>query len=123
MKKLMCVVVLMLGMSMATFASNDSVDNTKTLVNNYSFNVNANSLARFLVLTEDQEDLVIKSQRTFEKSLASAFESESKSSRDAIVENAITKNLREMHALLTEKQYAKYLTVLNLSLKHRHIID
>ena len=125
MKKLMCVVALMLGMSTATFGSDISfydTENTNSLMVNYNINVNAKSLVRYLNLSEDQESLVIEFQRTFEKSLLSASNIDNNSKRDLIVDNAIKSNLRNMNCILTNEQYRKYTRVLNVSLKNRNII-
>ena len=125
MKKLMCVVALMLGMSTATFGSDISfydTENTNSLMVNYNINVNAKSLVRYLNLSEDQESLVIEFQRTFEKSLLSASNIDNNSRRDLIVDNAIKSNLRNMNCILTNEQYRKYTRVLNVSLKNRNII-
>lgn len=125
MKKLMCVVALMFGMSMATFGSVNSInraENTNVLVEKYTINANAKSLVRFLELSEDQVQLVIEFQRTFEKSLLSASDMQVKPIREAIVNNAIKYNLRNMRSVLTNEQYQKYLRVLNVSLKYREII-
>jgi hypothetical protein len=126
MKKLMCVVALMLGMSTATFGSDNRVfgtEDTNSLAVNYNINVNAKSLVRYLELSEDQESLVMEFQRTFEKSLFSASDIQAKPMRKAIVENAVKSNLRNMNCILTKKQYRKYTRVLNLSLKNRRIIE
>ena len=125
MKKLMCVVALMFGMSMATFGSVNSInraENTNVLVEKYTINANAKSLVRFLELSEDQEQLVIEFQRVFERSLLSASDVQVKPIREAIVNNAIKYNLRNMRSVLTNEQYQKYLRVLNVSLKYREII-
>ena len=125
MKKLMCVVALMLGMSMATFGSVNSInraENTNVLVEKYTINANAKSLVRFLELSEDQVQLVIEFQRSFERSLLSASDMQVKPIREAIVNNAIKYNLRNMRSVLTNEQYQKYLRVLNVSLKYREII-
>ena len=125
MKKLMCVVALMLGMSTATLGSDISfydTENTNSLMVNYNINVNAKSLVRYLNLSEDQESLVIEFQRAFEKSLLSASNIDNNSRRDLIVDNAIKSNLRNMNCILTNEQYRKYTRVLNVSLKNRNII-
>lgn len=126
MKKLMCVVALMLGMSTATFGSDNRVfdtEDTNSLVANYSINANAKSLVRYLELSEDQKSFVIESQRVFEKSLLSASDIKVNSVRKAIVENAVKSNLRNMNSILTKDQYRKYVRVLNVSLKNRRIIE
>ena len=125
MKKLMCVVALMLGMSTATFGSDISfydTENTNSLMVNYNINVNAKSLVRFLNLSEDQKSLVMEFQRTFEKSLLSASVIDGNSRRDAIVDNAIKSNLRNMNCILTAEQYRKYTRVLNVTLRNRNIV-
>jgi hypothetical protein len=40
-------------------------------------------------------------------------------SRNAILRNAIKKNIKNMHYILNDAQYKKYLMLLNLTLEHR----
>jgi hypothetical protein len=40
-------------------------------------------------------------------------------SRDNFIKNAVDKNVKEMSYILNEKQYKKYLTLLNMTLKNR----
>ena len=122
MKKLMCVVALMLGVSMATFGTDKSVANTNAMNANYSINVNAKSLVRYLDLSVEQEPLVIEFQRAFEKSLIDASEIQTLPVREAIVKNAVKINLRNMNCVLDKKQYRKYTRVLNVSLRNRRIV-
>ena len=125
MKKLMCVGALMLGMSMATFGSENSVygaENTNALVAKYTINANAKSLVRFLELSEDQKSLVIEFQRGFERSMLLASDARTEAGRKIMVDNAIKYNLSNMRWILTKEQYAKYCRVLNVSLVNREIV-
>jgi hypothetical protein len=40
-------------------------------------------------------------------------------SRNAVVANAVKKNIKHMHYILNDAQYKKYLMLLNLTLEHR----
>jgi hypothetical protein len=40
-------------------------------------------------------------------------------SRNSIVTNAVKKNIKNMHYVLNDAQYKKYLMLLNLTLEHR----
>ncbi len=40
-------------------------------------------------------------------------------SRNSIVANAVKKNIKNMHYVLNDAQYKKYLMLLNLTLEHR----
>ena len=119
MKKLVFFVALMLGMSTATFATDENAEATNA-VEAYSFNTNAKSLVRYLDLNEDQASTVMETQRAFENAMrmASVMDGEG---REKMVKNAIDFDLKHMKYILTDKQYKKYRLVLNTSLRNRNI--
>ena len=120
MKKLVCFVALMLGMSTATFATDENTE-VMTTMEAYNLNASANGLVRFLNLNEDQKESVIETQRAFENAMRMAATMSDTDGRQKMVDNAIIYDLRNMSYILTENQFRKYRTVLNTTLRNRNI--
>ena len=116
MKKIVMMLVAMLTMTMAN-AENEN-NNAVQVANAYDMTVNMRKLAVALGLNLDQMEAVqdIHHQFCNEMLLASQAEGDE---RTALVEQAVKKDVRYMHYVLDEKQYRKYLLLLNTTLSNR----
>jgi len=104
-----------------TAMADDANSNEVNMVEAYDINININSLARYLELSQDQIDFVGDVQKAFSEGLRCAAVSDSKEARKNMVKNAIDYDLKNLSYALTEEQYKKYLKVLNLTLINRGI--
>ena len=111
MKKIVLTVVAVLSMTMA-FAEDENT-NAVNNVQAYNMEVNYGKLADCLGLTMDQEEAVEDVHKTFCAEMMNAAVA-SKDER-----KAITKDLRYMHYILSDKQYRKYLMLLNTTINNR----
>ncbi len=116
MKKIVLTLVAMLTMTMAN-AENEN-ENTVQVANAYDMTVNMRKLAVALGLTMDQMEAVqdIHHQFCNEMLLASQATGDE---RTSLVEKAVKKDVLYMHYVLEEKQYKKYLMLLNTTLYNR----
>jgi hypothetical protein len=55
----------------------------------------------------------------FKDNMNFAYNECSEASRDSVVKNIVNKNLNEMRHILNEKQYKKYLLLMNTTLRNR----
>jgi len=100
----------MFTMSVYSFAE----DNNATKLTNtekYELKVNHRRLACVLDMSKDQMEM------SRDMAFASCMDTEESSEK--IVANAVKKNIRYMSYILNNKQYRKYLMLLNLTLEHR----
>ncbi len=116
MKKIVMMIAAMMVMSIAnaTNDGDDKVENTSA----YDMSVNMRKLAVVLDLNMDQMEAVqdIHHQFCNEMTMAAMAKGDE---RDAMAEKAIKKDVRYMHYVLDEKQYKKYLLLLNTTLHNR----
>ena len=117
MKKMILTVVAVMSLSMSAFAENDNAENTLN-VENYDMNINMRKLAVALDMTFDQMESVEDIHNMFCKEMMIAAHA-SKDDREKMVDMAVKKDLRYMHYILDEKQYHKYLLLLNTTLRNR----
>jgi hypothetical protein len=117
MKKMILMVVAMLSLTTTSFAENDNVNATQN-VEAYDMSVNMRKLAVTLGLTFDQMDAVQDIHNQFCAEMMLAAHS-SKDEREALVDKAVTKDARYMRYVLDQKQYRKYLMLLNATLRNR----
>jgi hypothetical protein len=120
MKKVILSVALLLATSFSAMAE-DLNSNNLNKVEAYNINVNINSLARYLELSKDQIESVENIQNIFSESLRCAAVMETEDSRRQMVNNAIDFDLRNLSYILTDKQYRKYIKVLNVTITNRGI--
>jgi hypothetical protein len=116
MKKIVLTVVAVLSMTMA-FAEDENT-NAVNNVQAYNMNVNYDKLADCLSLTMDQEEAVEDVHKTFCAEMMNAAVA-SKDERKEMMDKAINKDLRYMHYILSDKQYRKYLMLLNTTINNR----
>ena len=116
MKRLFLMTIAMLSMTM-TFAENESTENVNN-VEAYDMSVNMRKLGQALGLTFDQMDAVESIHNTFNAEMQLAAQAGNED-RKALVEKAVTNDIKWMKYVLDEKQYHKYLLLLNTTLNNR----
>lgn len=116
MKKLVVLAVALLSMT-TTFAADENASATAA----YNMNINMSSLADALALNIDQAEAVADVHKNFSAEMMNAAVAPAEE-RDAMVGKAINKDLKYMHSILNDKQYRKYLMLLNTTLKNRGVI-
>ena len=99
------------------FAENENNSAVKS-VEAYDMTVNMRKLAVTLELNSDQMEAVQDIHTAFcnDMYLAGSAHAEE---RKALVDEAVKKDIRYMHYILDEKQYKKYLLLLNTTLINR----
>lgn len=117
MKKMILLAVAMLGMTTATFAADENASATAATAV-YNMNVNMNALSNALALNGDQADAVESVHKNFTAEMMNAAVAPA-TERKAIVDKAVEKDLKYMHSILSEKQYKKYLMLLNATMVNR----
>jgi hypothetical protein len=115
MKKMILSLVLMMSMTMA-FAENE--ENETVNLDAYRFDVNIDRLGYALALSSDQRIFVADFMDAFSLDMQYAACAD-KEDRKALVDMAIKRNLGAAKVMLTEKQYRKYLTLLNFTINNR----
>lgn len=111
------MVVAMLSMTMTSYAENEKAANVEN-VEAYDMTINLRKLAVTLGLTIDQMDAVEDIHRTFCAEMMMAAQA-SKNERDAMVDKAVNRDVHFMRYVLDQKQYKKYLLLLNTTLHNR----
>ena len=119
MKKLVVLAVALLSMT-TTFAA-DEKSNATAATEAYNMNIHMGSLAEALSLNIDQALAVQDVHKNFSAEMMNAAVAPAVE-RESMVNKAINKDLKYMHTILSEKQYRKYLMLLNTTLKNRGII-
>ena len=106
----------MLSMTM-TFAENEE---TKSVMNveAYDMSVNMRKLSVALGLTTDQMEAVENIHNTFNAEMQLAAHT-NENDRQERVNKAVERDIKWMHYVLDEKQYRKYLMLLNTPLNNR----
>ena len=119
MKKLIILAVALLSMT-TTFAADENASATAATAA-YNMNVNMGSLADALNLNIDQVDAVSDVHKNLSAEMMNAALAPV-GEREAMVNKAINKDLKYVHSILSDKQYRKYLMLLNTTLKNRGVI-
>ena len=116
MKRLILTVVAALTLT-ATFAKDEKANNVNN-ANAYDMTVNMSKLGDALKLSVDQMESVADVHHTFcgEMLIASQANEED---RKALMDKAISKDLKYMHYLLNDKQYRTYVMLLKTTLNNR----
>ena len=118
MKKYFIMLVMMLTMSVYSFAE----ENTATKMaetERYELKINHRRLACILDMSSDQMEMSNDIISELERDMMFAAVMNTEKSRNAVVANAVKKNTTHMHYILNDAQYKKYLMLLNLTLEHR----
>ena len=108
--------VAMLSMTTA-FAEGENAANVSN-VEAYDLNINMNKLSDALELADDQKEAVENIHHTFAAELMFAAQY-GKNDRKALVDRAISNDVKWMRYVLNEKQIHKYLMLLNTTLNNR----
>lgn len=107
----------MLSMTM-TFAENEEAKNV-TNVEAYDMSVNMRKLSVALDLKADQMDAVESIHNTFKAEMQLAAQQGNEADRNEMLNRAVDRDIKWMHYVLDQKQYRKYLTLLNTTLVNR----
>ena len=118
MKKFFLMMVMMLTMSVYSFAEDGNATKL-TNTEKYELKINHRSLACALDMSKDQMEMSDEIISEFEKDMVFASSMNTEESREKIVANAVKKNIKYMSYILNDKQYRKYLMLLNLTLVNR----
>ena len=110
MKKLVVLAVALLSMT-TTFAADENASATAATAA-YNMNIKMGPLADALSLNIDQVEAVADVHKNFTAEMMNAAIAPAEE-RDAMVGKAVNKDLKYMHTILSEKQYRKYLMLLN----------
>lgn len=113
MKKMILMVVALLSMT-ATFAEDTKVNNA----NAFDMSVNYNKLGEALNLNSDQLESLQDVHKAFCAEMLNAANAE-KDEQKVMMDKAIKKDLKFMRYILSNKQYRKYLMLLNVTLNNR----
>lgn len=116
MKKIVLMVVAIFTMT-TSFAENEN-NNMVNSVEAYDMTVNMRKLAVALGLTVDQMEAVQDIHTAFCNEMMLAANADA-DEREAMVNNAVKKDVRYMHYILNDKQYKTYLMLLNATLHNR----
>ena len=100
-----------------SFAENEN-NNMVNSVEAYDMTVNMRKLAVALGLTVDQMEAVQDIHTAFCNEMMLAANADA-DEREAMVNNAVKKDVRYMHYILNDKQYKTYLMLLNATLHNR----
>ena len=131
MKKILFTLMMLFTLSINVMADDVPVaEKTKKIENlhkivlekqaaKYDFTVNYRRLGSFLDMSVEQlEDFKLFFDQ-FKDNMLFAYNECSESSRDSVVKNIVNKNVKEMSYILNEKQYKKYLLLMNTTLRNR----
>ena len=131
MKKILFTLMMLFTLSVSVMADDIPVaENTKTIETShkivletqaakYDFTVNYRRLGCCLEMSIDQlEDFKLFFDQ-FKDNMLFAYNECSEDSRDGVVKSIVRKNVKEMRCILNEKQYKKYLLLLNTTLRNR----
>ena len=116
MKRLFFSVIVMMSMTVA-FAGNED-NNATNFTKAYMMEVNVNKLGQTLNLSRDQYGIMEDAMDVFSADLMCIASAE-EDSRQAMMQNALKKNLSATRSILNKTQYHKYLRLLNATLNNR----
>ena len=116
MKKIVLMVVAIFTMT-TSFAENEN-NNAVNNVAAYDMTVNMRKLAVALGLTTDQMEAVQDIHTAFCNEMMLAAHAQN-DEREALLDQAVKKDVRYMHYILNDKQYKTYLMLLNATLQNR----
>ena len=131
MKKILFTLMMLFTLSVSVMADDIPVaENTKTIENShkivletqaakYDFTINYRRLGCCLEMSIDQlEDFKLFFDQ-FKDNMLFAYNECSEDSRDGVVKSIVRKNVKEMRCILNDKQYKKYLLLMNTTLRNR----
>lgn len=114
MKKYFILFAMFLGISFNGFANAKEID--------YNFNFNSENIKMYLNLDSIQNEEVKTIHYNFNKSMQRVPEIKDEKTKNQYIQNCIDCILTNMVLLLDEKQYRKYLRLLNTTFHNKGII-
>ena len=105
-------------MAMTTSFAETEEQNALQKVENFDMSFDMRRLAVTLGLTTEQMEMVSVIQRNFNDKMQTAAKAEFKE-RASLVDKAVTKDIRDMYYILSDKQFDTYMKLLNATLRNR----
>lgn len=119
--KRIIMTALMAVTFMSAMADTEKEMSKEELASAYDMSISYRSLDRALELTQDQADYMHMAYDLFQKQMECAGMCSGKASRDAMTSNALRSHVGIIRPVLDQRQYRKYLTLLNTTLRNRNI--
>lgn len=120
MKKMILIVAMLMTLGINMFPNAVSKVNFN-YTSKYEISVNMRKLGDFLRLDSTQMTEVVEIEKQFSKDLMFAGTVSDNNSRKAVMRNLVDKHVRSMKYVLDDRQFRKYLMVLNLTMKNREL--
>ena len=114
MKRLGLTLVAVFCLAASSFAAGNQPTTAK-----WEGNINVNKLSKYLKLTSNQTEEVANICNYFSEQMDKVSNSSKK--QDELIKNAVYGNLKLMKKTLSPEQYAKYNTLLNITLQNKGI--
>lgn len=115
----MIIAVAAIMMAAANINAQEKVETVNNVTPiSYDFNINMRSLSRYLDLTQEQIEVMEYASENFGYSIK-RLERTKEEKRGARMQKALNINLAYAHKFLDDKQYRKYLALMNNSLKNK----
>lgn len=114
MKRLGLLLVAVLCLAATTFAAENQPTTAK-----WEGNINVNMLGKYLKLSSLQSEEVANICDYFSEQMSKA--TTAKKNKEAKLRNAVYGNLKLMKQTLNAEQYAKYTTLMNITLQNKGI--
>ena len=114
MKRFGLTLVAAICLAATTFAAGNQPTTAK-----WEGNINVNKLSQYLKLSANQHEEVANICEYFNEQMGRA--TKSKKNQEKLLRNAVYSNLKLMKKTLSEKQYADYARVLNITLLNKGI--
>ena len=114
MKRLGLTLVAAVCLAATTFAAGNQPTTAK-----WEGNINVTKLGKYLKLDAVQHEEVANICEYFDEQMSRA--TTSKKNQEKLLRNAVYGNLKLMKKTLTDAQYTKYTTILNMTLKNKGI--
>ena len=105
-------------MAMTTSFAETEEQNALQKVENFDMSFDMRRLAVTLGLTTEQMEMVSVIQRNFNDKMQTAAKAEF-TERASLVDKAVTKDIRDMYYILSDKQFDTYMKLLNATLRNR----
>lgn len=115
MKKIILTVVAAMALT-TSFAETQSKNSDKR----FDMNCDIYRLSEVLGLNDEQMDKVEAIHETFTDDMQTASEVQGMRQRH-MIHQAVRKDAREMHRVLTEEQFRDYMRILGVTLRNRHL--
>ena len=118
MKKIILTIVAMLSMTSMFAEESNSVNVSNAVAEKYVMNINTKSLSRALGLDYEEANDVEAISKNFAEDMLKVGTLKGEE-RTKAFKKAINKNLSYMHTVLSNDQYRRYVTLLNVTINNR----